>query len=88
MGIRGHVSKSTLAKANKRRDWRIYEDFARHAIGIAQKLYVGETWSESLTHSVVRHDSALFHWVKTPSRSGLLGPGSYPDAGDVPKGNR
>ena len=28
MGIRGTVSRSTLADANENRDWRIYADFA------------------------------------------------------------
>ena len=28
MGIRGKVSRSTLADANERRDWRIYADIA------------------------------------------------------------
>ena len=29
MGIRGRVSRNTLANANKTRDWRIYADFAQ-----------------------------------------------------------
>ena len=29
MGIRGGISRNTLANANKTRDWRIYADFAR-----------------------------------------------------------
>jgi hypothetical protein len=29
MGIRGKVSRSTLANANETRDWRIYSDFAQ-----------------------------------------------------------
>lgn len=79
LGLRGHVSKSTLAKANERRDWRIYEDFARHVIGIAQKLYVGETWSEALTHSVYAFDSStidlclsLFPWAKFRKRKAAI----------------
>ena len=28
MGISSKISRSTLAKANKNRDWRIYHDFA------------------------------------------------------------
>ena len=28
MGIRGKVSRNTLANANKQRDWRIYAEFA------------------------------------------------------------
>jgi hypothetical protein len=29
MGIRGRVSRRTLADANELRDWRIYSDFAQ-----------------------------------------------------------
>lgn len=29
LGIRGHVSRSTLADANEKRDWRIYADFCQ-----------------------------------------------------------
>jgi len=29
LGIRGHVSRSTLADANEHRDWRVYADLAR-----------------------------------------------------------
>ena len=32
LGIRGKVSRSTLADANERRDWRIYSDFAQAPI--------------------------------------------------------
>jgi lambda repressor-like predicted transcriptional regulator len=41
MGIRGQVSRNTLANANATRDWRdwrIYADCARRLIGIARKL--------------------------------------------------
>jgi len=39
MGFRQPVSRSTLADANQRRDWRIYADFAQHLITQARKLY-------------------------------------------------
>ena len=35
MGIRAHVSRSTLAHANENRDWRIYADFTQILIAIA-----------------------------------------------------
>ena len=38
MGIRGNVSRSTLADANESRDWRIYADFAQTLIAIARRL--------------------------------------------------
>jgi hypothetical protein len=33
MGIRGNISRSTLADANESRDWRIYADFAQVSSG-------------------------------------------------------
>src|ERR687895_1734427 len=38
LGIRGTVSRSTLADANERRDWRIYADFAQELIQEARTL--------------------------------------------------
>ncbi len=42
MGIRGKVSRSTLADANETRDWRIYSDFAQILIHEARQLYVDD----------------------------------------------
>lgn len=39
MGIRGEVSRSTLADANENRDWRMYADFAQVLIHKARALY-------------------------------------------------
>ena len=39
MGIRGRVSRNTLANANSVRDWRIYADFAQLLIKQARELY-------------------------------------------------
>ena len=71
-GIRGRVSKSALARANARRDWRIYHDFALHLIGEARKLFAGEAWGEDvLDCAVYAFDSTtidlcltLFPWAK------------------------
>ena len=38
MGIRGKVSRSTLADANERRDWHIWMDFAKVLIRQARDL--------------------------------------------------
>ena len=43
MGIRGRVSRSTLADANEKRDWRIYADFAQALIHTARRLYAGDS---------------------------------------------
>lgn len=42
IGIRDNVSRSTLAKANEKRDWRIYANFAQILIHKAKKLYINE----------------------------------------------
>ena len=42
MGIRGKISRTTLADANENRDWRIYADFAQTLICIARELYANE----------------------------------------------
>ena len=39
MGIRGGMSRNTLANANQRRDWRIYAEFAQ-AMTIKQHLRI------------------------------------------------
>src|SRR4030067_3413640 len=41
-GIRSRVSRSTLADANEKRDWRIYAEFAQGLIQIARQLHVNK----------------------------------------------
>jgi len=41
-GIRGNVSRNTLANANEHRDWRICADFTQILIGKARTLYANE----------------------------------------------
>ncbi len=69
-GIRGTVSRSTLADANESRDWRIYADFAQLLIQEARALYIGEDLGIELTNTVYALDSttidlciALFPWA-------------------------
>jgi len=70
-GIRGKVSRNTLAKANENRDWRIYADFARVLINIARKLYANEDFGVQLKQAAYALDSttidlclSLFPWAK------------------------
>jgi hypothetical protein len=70
MGIRGCVSRSTLADANERRDWRIYADFAQGLIREARALYLGEPLGVDLDRTVYALDStiidlcmSLFPWA-------------------------
>ncbi len=70
-GIRGRVSRSTLADANEARDWRIYADFAQVLIGMARKLYANDEFGVSLDQTAYAFDSStidlclsLFPWAK------------------------
>jgi hypothetical protein len=57
LGIRGEVSRSTLADANERRDWRVYADLAQTLISIARPLYAGEALGVELDSTVYALDS-------------------------------
>ncbi len=70
MGIRGRISRSTLADANEKRDWRIYADFAQILIHIARDLYNDEQFGIELEETVYALDSttidlcsSLFPWA-------------------------
>ena len=59
MGIKGKVSRSTLADANETRDWRIYSDFAQTLIHEARGLYVDDDFGLELKETVYALDSSL-----------------------------
>jgi hypothetical protein len=70
MGIHGKVSRSTLANANEKRDWRIDADFAQVLIHTARKLYINEDFGIELDNIVYALDSttidlclSLFPWA-------------------------
>ncbi len=70
-GIRGRVSRSTLADANDSRDWRIYADFAAELIRIARALYRHDSFGVALEQTVYAFDSttvdlclSLFPWAQ------------------------
>lgn len=42
LGFKCTVAKTTLARANEKRDWRIYRDLAQSLIGEARALYIDE----------------------------------------------
>src|SRR4030043_427381 len=56
-GIRGNVSRNTLANANEHRDWRIYADFAHVLIRKARTLYANEDFGIQLKREVYALDS-------------------------------
>ena len=58
IGIRGKVSRSTLADANENRDWRIYSDFAQVLIHEARRLYIDDDFGLELKETVYALDSS------------------------------
>jgi hypothetical protein len=71
MGIRGKVSRSTLADANANRDWRIYAELAHSLIPVARKLYLDEGFGLELDQTVYALDAttidlclSLFPWAE------------------------
>jgi len=77
MGIKSKVSRSTLADANEKRDWRIYADFAQILITQARELYRQEEFEKELDETVYALDSttidlclSLFPWAKFRKHKG------------------
>ena len=70
VGMRGKISRSTLAEANERRDFRIYEKVGYSLIRTARKLYQAEELAVELDRSLYALDSttidlclSLFPWA-------------------------
>ncbi len=79
MGIGGPIARATLADANEKRNWRIYEDFAQVLIREARSLYAGESLCGDLEQTVYALDSStidlcltLFPWAKFRKRKGAV----------------
>ncbi len=79
MGIRGKISRSTLADANEKRDWRIYADFAQSLIHIARKLYLDDEFGVELDQTVYALDSttidlclSVFPWARFRKAKGAI----------------
>lgn len=79
MGVGSRVSKSTLADANERHDWRIFADFAQIVIGRARTLYRDDPFGEELRLSAYALDSttidlclAMFPWARFRQRKGAV----------------
>jgi len=79
MGIRGKVSRNTLANANQVRDWRIYADFAQVLIATARSLYANDKFGVELDDTVYALDSttidlclSLFPWAKFRKKKGAV----------------
>jgi len=79
IGIRGKISRSTLADANEKRDWRIYAEFAQILIHEAKKLYINEPFGVDIDETVYAFDSttidlclSLFPWAKFRKQKGAI----------------
>src|SRR5205809_372847 len=79
LGIRGQVSRNTLAHANSVRDWRIYADFAQVLITRARVLYANDSFDVELAQTVYALDAttidlclALFPWAKFRKHKGAV----------------
>ena len=81
MGIRGKVSRSTIAYANENRDWRIYCDFAQILIHQARKLYANDCLAVSLplasrvvfqTDQAASSDKGLLWYIRKCSEDSNL----------------
>ena len=67
MGICGNLSRSTLAEANEKRDWRIYAELAPTLIATARKLYNTETVLNESEETVYALDSTTINLAITTS---------------------
>ena len=79
MGIRGKISRSTLADANEKRDWRIYCDFAQLLIHVARRLYADDDFGLELEQTVYALDASmidlclsLFPWARFRKTKGAI----------------
>lgn len=79
LGIRGQVSRNTLAHANSVRDWRIYADFAQVLITRARVLYGDDSFGVELAQTVYALDAttidlclALFPWAEFRKHKGAV----------------
>lgn len=70
LGIRGKISRTTLAYANENRDWRIFGDFGQNVIKRAQVLLSDDEFGIELNNAVYALDStvvevclSLFPWA-------------------------
>lgn len=79
-GFRSKVTRSTLADANEKRDWRIYASMAQKLITEARGLYQQDnTFLNEINHAAYAIDSTtirlsltLFPWAKFRKTSGAI----------------
>lgn len=79
MGLKNRIARSTLADANEKRDFRIYQDFAHALIPVAVQLYRNEPLPIDLEHELFALDSStidlclsLFPWAHFRKTKGAI----------------
>ena len=80
MGIRGGVSRNSLANANQARDWRIHADFAQHLIHIARGIHADDALPRldvkdtvyALDSSTIDLCLSLFPWARFRKTKGAV----------------
>jgi hypothetical protein len=79
LGIRGAVSRSTLAHANEHRPWQMYADLAGHLIAKARRLYADDCFGVELDQTVYALDAttvdlclSVFPWARFRSTKAAI----------------
>jgi hypothetical protein len=78
-GLRARVSRSTLAQANERRDWRIWRDLAQILIAEARRHHAGDPLVANLKAAAYAFDTTtvdlcltLFRWAQFRRRKSAV----------------
>lgn len=80
LGFRSDVARKTLADANEKRDWRIYQDFAQVLIKEARELYIDDNeFISEIDGAVYALDAStidlclnVFKWAKFRKKKGAI----------------
>jgi len=79
MGIRGNITRTNLAYANKHRDWKVYEALGHVLIRKARRLYAGDSNNLDLDEIVYAVDAStidlclsMFPWAKFRSTKAAI----------------
>ena len=79
LGFGKGISKANLAKANEKRDWLIYQEYAYHLIGTARKICLPDDAAFSFSNAVYAFDSttidlclSVFCWATFRKAKGAV----------------
>jgi IS4 transposase len=61
LGFRGHITRTNLAYANERRDWRLFASAAQVLMRRARQLYAKESQEVELPEAAFALDGSLIH---------------------------